>query len=248
MKAYKVLDGRINMFVKKSQMGRNAKILKEYDLSDELLKAEAKIEVGYIGGYELMRDGTQHEIYNKLIDFIDEYLFVEMVPSELKHFEEFLSAVENNNIDDMKDAVSGFIEVRYDDGGGSGWLEEFSILNKNNIENIVDIDFLKEKCQEEDLQTPLYQKICKLGEEAGEAQSAFLVYDNAKNKSGSTTKEAEEKGKELLLIEEVLDTILVAEDIIYKIQKMNNIDPDKIEDIKIRKYQKWLGKIQKEKK
>jgi len=111
--------------------------------------------------------------------------------------------------------------------------------------DIYNINLLKKECQESDFQVPLYQKICKLGEESGEAQSAFLVYDEARNKSGSTTKEAEIKGKELLLIEEILDTILVAEDIIYKIQKENNISQEVIDNIKLKKYQKWYDKIQK---
>ena len=118
---------------------------------------------------------------------------------------------------------------------------------KNGLNNMVlkaKIENIKEECQEADSDNILAYKIMKLGEECGEVNAAFLALIGAANKSKSAVKEAEEKGKVLALTEEVLDVILVAEDILYKLKKdFNELDDKVIKELELKKYEKWNKKI-----
>lgn len=122
-------------------------------------------------------------------------------------------------------------------------IDEF----KSGLNNMVlkaKIENMKEECQEADSENILAYKIMKLSEECGEVNAAFLALIGAANKSKSAVKEAEEKGKVLALTEEVLDVILVAEDILYKLKKdFNELDDKAIKELELKKYEKWNKKI-----
>lgn len=95
-----------------------------------------------------------------------------------------------------------------------------------------------EELSEGDRHVPLYRKIIKLQEEAGEVCQAFLAYDGAENVSASAIDGVEPR---INVIEEVCDVINVAMDII------NTLDPDgyAVEDMFAKKLSKWAKKQEK---
>ena len=84
-----------------------------------------------------------------------------------------------------------------------------------------------------DKSTDIAYKMLKLGEESGEAQSAYLAYAKAPNASKSETGTFEN------LIEEVIDCILVSYDILNKL----NVKEEIIKEISDRKLKKWENKL-----
>lgn len=89
-----------------------------------------------------------------------------------------------------------------------------------------------------DMEVPIYQKIIKLGEESGEVSQAFLELDGAKNVSASASTE----DKVMEVIEECGDTINVALDIIFALQKQHDINQEDIRNLFDSKLDKWERK------
>lgn len=74
--------------------------------------AEQEITFYHIGGYELLRDGTQEETVNSL--------------AEMQEFLDDMEMKYDKTITDMydlADSVEDAWEEMYDGGGGSGWIE-----------------------------------------------------------------------------------------------------------------------------
>jgi NTP pyrophosphatase (non-canonical NTP hydrolase) len=85
-----------------------------------------------------------------------------------------------------------------------------------------------------DKDVPLYQKIIKLQEEIGEVAQEFLAFDGAKNASKSA------KGDKLL--EEVIDVLIVAKDIINAMADKSSTPVDEIVELCNTKLDKWYNK------
>lgn len=88
-------------------------------------------------------------------------------------------------------------------------------------------------------EVPLYQKIIKLSEEAGECSQAFLKYDKSVNVSASA------KGTPLDVIEESCDCINVAMDIINSFVKIHPELEEPTRELFQAKLDKWERKQQK---
>ena len=96
-----------------------------------------------------------------------------------------------------------------------------------------------------DVHVPLYKKIIKLQEEAGEVAQEFLAYDDKKN-GIRTNSSKSAKGTLESIIEETCDTINVAIDILNWAEEQNefkeNFSEDFIDDMFKRKLRKWESK------
>lgn len=101
------------------------------------------------------------------------------------------------------------------------------------------IDFNKlEELSKKDSGVPLYQKVIKLQEEAGELAQAFLAYDGAGNASKS--------GERAItgMIEEACDVTNVIMDIINCIETdYPDYAPEIIREMFTKKLAKWESKI-----
>ena len=98
-----------------------------------------------------------------------------------------------------------------------------------------------------DKDNSIMNKTIKLSEEVGEVSSNILAYLDADNKSKSAVKDLEDKGKINAVVEEILDVILVADDLLEKIRYANDIDADSFDElcknILSKKISKWKNKI-----
>jgi len=88
------------------------------------------------------------------------------------------------------------------------------------------------------LEIPLYHKIMKVQEEAGETAQAFLEYDNGKNVSAS----ASTNDAELELLAELYDTINSSMDAINHITHKRPDLQEKMVDLCNAKLDKWENK------
>ncbi len=73
---------------------------------------DGEVTFYHIGGYELLRDGTQEESFDDVED--------------LKEFLNDLEFVFDGDIEDiyeLAESVEDAWAARYDDGGGSGWIK-----------------------------------------------------------------------------------------------------------------------------
>jgi len=93
-----------------------------------------------------------------------------------------------------------------------------------------------EKLSKVDENIPLYQKVIKLSEEAGELSQAFLKFDGSKNTSTST------KGKVEDVLEEACDCINVAADIINALTKDKPVLELYTKQLFQKKLDKWEAK------
>jgi len=82
----------------------------------EIIESEEKKQTRYefcrIGGYELMRDGTKTDVCTTI--------------EEVQYLLEEYGIDFDKNIDDIGELVKSISEAweeRFDDGGGSGWIE-----------------------------------------------------------------------------------------------------------------------------
>ena len=101
--------------LKRLRMSINTKdnwTTKELNAMIDRMIPKIKIIFAHIGGYELLRDGTQEEEINSM-----------------KALKELLEDVEFEYDENIKDpvelakSIESQWEDRYDDGGGSGWIE-----------------------------------------------------------------------------------------------------------------------------
>ena len=88
------------------------------------------------------------------------------------------------------------------------------------------------------LNMPLYQKVMKVQEEAGEVAQAFLEYDNANNVSAS----AKTEDKELELLSECCDVINCAMDVVNHITHNRKDLQKKMVELSSAKLDKWENK------
>ena len=110
------------------------------------------------------------------------------------------------------------------------------------MKNFIDYEKL-ERLSEADKNVPLYKKIIKLQEEAGEVAQEFLAYDDKQcgiktnsSKSAAGTIEA--------VIEETCDVINVAIDILNALEIQNTELSEYIAKRFQEKLDKWESKIQ----
>lgn len=97
---------------------------------------------------------------------------------------------------------------------------------------VLDLDRLH-KITSSSIPIGMGERLLKLSEESGEACSAYLAYSGSVNASKSET------GTVSNLAEEVIDTIIVAYDILVHL----GIDADKLKDIANVKLTKWESKV-----
>lgn len=101
------------------------------------------------------------------------------------------------------------------------------------MNNLINMDFLREVSDRDE--NPLYLKIIKLSEEAGEVSAAFLDLDASPNASASASTDNPRSA----VIEEVCDTILVSMDILYSLGATDT----EIREMMDRKLSKWNKKF-----
>jgi NTP pyrophosphatase (non-canonical NTP hydrolase) len=96
-----------------------------------------------------------------------------------------------------------------------------------------------------DMHVPLYKKIIKLQEEAGEVAQEFLAYDDKKN-GIRTNSSKSAKGTLESIIEETCDAVNVAIDILNWAEQQkeykDNLGENFIEEMFERKLRKWESK------
>jgi NTP pyrophosphatase (non-canonical NTP hydrolase) len=105
------------------------------------------------------------------------------------------------------------------------------------MQSYIDINRIH-RLSEGDKSVPMYQKIIKLGEEAGEVAAAFLEYDGAKNVSASSSTEEKVMG----VLEECCDTINVSMDIINALTRDNYELEKAVVELFQKKLDKWERK------
>ena len=106
---------------------------------------------------------------------------------------------------------------------------------------------LLQELSENDKSVPLYKKIIKLQEEAGEVAQEFLAYDDKQNGIRTNSSKSAEGTLESIL-EETCDTINVAIDILNYIEMLpefkERFEEDFIEKLFTKKLEKWQSKQQ----
>lgn len=107
------------------------------------------------------------------------------------------------------------------------------------MQSYIDINRIH-RLSERDKDVPIYQKIIKLGEEAGEVSAAFLELDGAKNVSASSSAEEKVMG----VLEECCDVINVSMDIINALTR----DDYEMEKAVVELFQKKLDKWERKQK
>lgn len=106
----KVTEDGKDTIKKFKKLGKALEFLKSYD--DSL-----KITFCHISGYELLRDGTQEEIccsFEEVLNLLEDYE-IELPVNPNDYSEE--------TITDFLDAIKPAWRERFNDGGGSGWIE-----------------------------------------------------------------------------------------------------------------------------
>lgn len=106
----KVIQNGKEKVKKFKKVNKALEFLKQYDDSLE-------ITFCHIGGYELLRDGTQVEIctsFEEVLELLDNY-GIELPVNPEDYSDE--------NIGDFLDAIEDDWNEHFDDGGGSGWIE-----------------------------------------------------------------------------------------------------------------------------
>lgn len=106
----KVTEDGKDTIKKFKKLGYALEFLESYDDSLE-------ITFCHIGGYELLRDGTQVEIctsFEEVLELLDNYgIELPVNPEDYSH----------ENIGDFLEVIEPIWDERYSDGGGSGWIE-----------------------------------------------------------------------------------------------------------------------------
>lgn len=93
---------------------------KQLLLKEEKPKKEIfKVDLYHIGGYECLRDGTRVERYDTLTEFMEEMCSFSTYRKKLND----LAACEELNEGELFEVLEGIWSDRWDDGGGSGWME-----------------------------------------------------------------------------------------------------------------------------
>jgi len=87
-----------------------ANLYEECDDCDE--DSPDKVSLCHIGGYELLRDGTQTDTFDDIDD-----LRVFLDDNEIEYDEDI------EDLQELADSIEDQWQERYDDGGGSGWIE-----------------------------------------------------------------------------------------------------------------------------
>ena len=106
----KVTEDGKDTIKKFKKLGKALEFLESYDDSLE-------ITFYHIGGYELLRDGTQEETcssFEEVLELLEDYE-IELPVNPNDYSEE--------TITDFLDAIKSTWRERFNDGGGSGWIE-----------------------------------------------------------------------------------------------------------------------------
>jgi hypothetical protein len=106
----KVTEDGKDTIKKFKKLGKALEFLESYDDSLE-------IKFCHIGGYELLRDGTQEEIctsFEEVLELLHDYEIE--LPFNIDNYSE-------ETITEFLDVIKPVWRERFNDGGGRGWIE-----------------------------------------------------------------------------------------------------------------------------